>query len=847
MPFAVRSSAMAPRSREQRLPVGLRDTIAAASGQELADVRVHLNSREPAAIGALAFARRSEIHLGPGQEHLLAHEAWHVVQQRSGRVPVTAHRSDGTPMNLDPVLEREADGWPSGSKPALQASGAAGDWDVADVLQGMFAYRGQPAPDGPHLFVDLESNRLYQIVRAGPPDERTKQSTWAIVRRPDGLTLSIRMSEADGGWVLSDEESAEQRAVRMGAAPYVPPDTARPTMVRTDSFELGVTEHTPPAPRFEQGSGMEVEAIEVAEQQLVDADMRIARLGTQFTVQVAVQPIAQGRARLDPSGLPDHLYTAEQVAAATLAVGDKDRADTYLEPKESGGGIPQGRHTVAWALVRQWIGGLSGQTVAAVLDTLIHNVDAMKPLLRGDEPQHLLGAVNWDQSISLLRNGELPIDRWQANLSELLRWYVQLYHLCGGALFAGTSKQRGESPATKAFATCEASLASGQGATHKPAALAKHAADLLDINFTIPAETYAFALSHFLTMLVETYPNVMRKFGATITRPLLDKKLSPKYPDTWELGPIRTVHELLSHFGNEEPDFEAAIAPPKVSGTLDVTPFQLEKYKSSFVADVNVVPIDAGPKVMYPVTFGSTTITTEVAAYKVRDLLVGTVLLSDADRPQTRYGRTQNSHTVAWTLVRHDLMAYQHAPLSQLMTFLDKSFRFLATDVAISEGREIVAKAQGALVDLDKRTMPVHDWQAFASMLTTWYALAYQLSKSATFHDPRTARPEGHSEAIHRRVMERNERALVNHRELIDAPTRVVAAATKLFDAYVPHPGVSQSVSSAFEHWLDALRHTYPQLMAVGEAEIVAEIKRRNISTASAPVNLGTVLTPAWQ
>lgn len=37
-------------------------------------------------VGALAYARGNDVHLAPGQERHLPHEAWHVVQQREGRV-----------------------------------------------------------------------------------------------------------------------------------------------------------------------------------------------------------------------------------------------------------------------------------------------------------------------------------------------------------------------------------------------------------------------------------------------------------------------------------------------------------------------------------------------------------------------------------------------------------------------------------------------------------------------------------------------------------------------------------------------------------------------------------------
>src|ERR1700752_1014232 len=71
------------------LPPRLRSGVEALSGIAMDDVRVHRNSSEPAKLGALAFTRGAEIHLGPGQEGHLPHEAWHVVQQKQGRVQAT--------------------------------------------------------------------------------------------------------------------------------------------------------------------------------------------------------------------------------------------------------------------------------------------------------------------------------------------------------------------------------------------------------------------------------------------------------------------------------------------------------------------------------------------------------------------------------------------------------------------------------------------------------------------------------------------------------------------------------------------------------------------------------------
>ena len=90
------------------LPDTLKAGVEALSGIMLDDVRVHYNSPEAAGLGALAYAQGSDIHVGPGQERHLPHEAWHTVQQKQGRVRPTA-QIKGAAVNDDAGLEAEAD------------------------------------------------------------------------------------------------------------------------------------------------------------------------------------------------------------------------------------------------------------------------------------------------------------------------------------------------------------------------------------------------------------------------------------------------------------------------------------------------------------------------------------------------------------------------------------------------------------------------------------------------------------------------------------------------------------------------------------------------------------------
>jgi hypothetical protein len=91
------------------LPDQLKVSTENLSGLSLDDVRVHYNTSKPAELQALAYAQATDIHVAPGQERHLPHEAWHVVQQKQGRVKPTMKMKKRIPVNDDAKLEDEAD------------------------------------------------------------------------------------------------------------------------------------------------------------------------------------------------------------------------------------------------------------------------------------------------------------------------------------------------------------------------------------------------------------------------------------------------------------------------------------------------------------------------------------------------------------------------------------------------------------------------------------------------------------------------------------------------------------------------------------------------------------------
>lgn len=142
------------------LPDHLKSGIENLSGYAMDDVRVQYNSAQPAQLNALAYAQGNEIHVGPGQEKHLAHEAWHVVQQKQGRVTPTKQLKGTTNINDDADLEKEADVMGQQAIQAVTAPPALlkkVPSSGTDVLQPMMGFElellalvdidGRPAPE----------------------------------------------------------------------------------------------------------------------------------------------------------------------------------------------------------------------------------------------------------------------------------------------------------------------------------------------------------------------------------------------------------------------------------------------------------------------------------------------------------------------------------------------------------------------------------------------------------------------------------------------------------------------------------------------------------------------------
>ena len=180
-------------------------------------VKVHRNSSKPAQLNALAYAQGSDIHLAPGQEAHLPHEAWHVVQQAQGRVSPTRQMKEGLPVNDDCGLEREADLMGSKAARAGGAPNAAQDLS-AGPRPGVAPAQMKKAIKGTHKFEgkgDLDVNFEERVQGSGTgvygvigfmPDKASKE----VTKRIEIIQIASMRSNDD-----KDEEARTSGAAQV--------------------------------------------------------------------------------------------------------------------------------------------------------------------------------------------------------------------------------------------------------------------------------------------------------------------------------------------------------------------------------------------------------------------------------------------------------------------------------------------------------------------------------------------------------------------------------------------------------------------------------------------------------
>ena len=178
-----------PKNTNQNgLPGNLKSGIEQLSGYSMDDVKVHYNSSQPAQLQALAYAQGTDIHIAPGQEKHLPHEAWHVAQQKQGRVKPTLQMKTGVPVNDDAGLENEADVMGQKAQSVGMISETGNDIGTAqrmekEVIQGKFTLVSSPQ------FSKTQPIQLSEEGKAIAEENNVTKKQIEEVRERQGMSL----------------------------------------------------------------------------------------------------------------------------------------------------------------------------------------------------------------------------------------------------------------------------------------------------------------------------------------------------------------------------------------------------------------------------------------------------------------------------------------------------------------------------------------------------------------------------------------------------------------------------------------------------------------------------------
>ncbi len=200
------------KANDTGLPDNLKSGVEALSGFSMNDVKVHYNSSQPAQLNALAYAQGTDIHIAPGQEQHLPHEAWHVAQQKQGRVKATMQMKEGVPVNDDTGLEQEADVMGAKAMQLFSADNGTGETKASLPAQQVIQHKVF------QLKSPLVSTKLNVVGEEHPESN---------ARRPKERAYSLKYSGSADYWT---EAEFRTRAFGLG-------DILDDTRPRADPFK----------------------------------------------------------------------------------------------------------------------------------------------------------------------------------------------------------------------------------------------------------------------------------------------------------------------------------------------------------------------------------------------------------------------------------------------------------------------------------------------------------------------------------------------------------------------------------------------------------------------------------
>lgn len=475
-------------------------------------------------------------------------------------------------------------------------------------------------------------------------------------------------------------------------------------------------------------------------------------------------------------------------------------------PTKFGTAEGQRSHTVAWILVRKAVAHLRNQTLQSFLTVLrtMTNHSTPSQLLHSQDSATALKQKIVD-GLAEIDYKKYAIEKWQMFASDLLTRFVHFYQLNEAAAYRdGQAEGHGESDKINSLQEAEETYI--QDPAWKPdddqLKVIRHAAlGMLDVKKSIPVVTRVEILQHWLDMLGLAFPAIHSHLAFDLKKQFIHTHFENH--DTLPTGIFQnpSTEALKNKLINTNTTKEIANKDIRVSADQPQnTKFSLGENASSFVS--NVVLEDSGVD--------------DISAVKIENIRI-TKLNTSNDRPKTRYGHLQKSHTVSWSLIRKHLSRFSGQALSNLVNFIQLEMGKLKNDINQNnphikfDASAIAQELEGEIQSLRNTTAPIYHWQESVSDMVESYITLYQLSNSATYGVEE--RPSYHGEGQALDTLEDIHDKVQNGDHLHYAANK--ATVTEKLKAFLDVNIGTSSLgpferNRAIQHWMAVIKDTYP-------------------------------------
>ncbi|MBN2824205.1 MAG: DUF4157 domain-containing protein [Campylobacterales bacterium] len=218
------ASVLQRQANSTGLPDNLKAGIENLSGYSMNDVKVHYNSPKPAQLNAHAYAQGSDIHIASGQEKHLPHEAWHVVQQKQGRVKPTVQMKGKVNINDDQRLEKEAD---TMGKKALQMKSVATPNNFNTPFASTTIQK-----------TSIDANEFKKLVVTGLRPNKENAQAVASISQENELLNNYKKLKIDN---IQEMQDAQKKALEVRQKIGV----AKVKVIKAKNKEISKTKKTP--------------------------------------------------------------------------------------------------------------------------------------------------------------------------------------------------------------------------------------------------------------------------------------------------------------------------------------------------------------------------------------------------------------------------------------------------------------------------------------------------------------------------------------------------------------------------------------------------------------------------